>query len=242
MPRTQKASQTNLEIVIHAESRNAYLENLLRMDGLIGLQEDVRAAYCALSLTNTPEVAKPFVRERQDKLKEILDAADITSYDPGTAPGSPDLGLTIGPDEIYKTDLSRVAGARFFTAFDTFPSTGVGVEIEAARRYNRIPVIFHDHAIRTSRMQPDCAIHVAIVDLDDQAKRVTEMFKLLKQYTPGRGLVKNMPALLGFKDGETVVLTELVNKTFPDLAYTYDGTKPPLQFGMHNHEVLFPKS
>ena len=208
------------------------------MDGLEGLKEDPNAAYCALSLTNTPEIAKAFVRERQDRVKELLEAAGITSYDPGTAPLSPDLNLTAGPAEIYITDLSRVAGARFFTAFDTFPSTGVGVEIEAARRYNRIPVIFHDSKIRTSRMQPDCAIHLNIIDLDEQSERIIALFKLLKQYEPGRGLIDNIPALLGFKDGETVHLTDLVAKEFPELVYQFDGTKPALLFGMNNHEVL----
>jgi hypothetical protein len=226
------------EIFLSPESRTKYILQLLKMDGLSGLQEDPLAAYCAVSLTNTPKIAKAFVAARQETLKYILTAAGISSYDPGTAPGSPDLGLTIGPDEIYKTDISRVASARFFTVFDTFPSTGVGVEIEAARRYNRIPVIFHDEAIRTSRMQPDCTIHLNIADLQKQTDRVVEMFKLLKEYEPGRGLYDNRPVLLGFKNLEVVVLTHLISAEFPDLVYTFDGTKPALLFGLENHDVL----
>ena len=238
---TKVSEQTSLEILIDPSNRSQYLKNLLIMDGLSGLPEDPLAAYCALSLTNTPTIAKKFVADRQAILKDILETAGISSYDPGTAPGSPDLGLTIGPDEIYKTDLARVAGARFFTAFDTFPSTGVGVEIEAARRYNRIPVIFHDDTIRTSRMQPDCAIHINISDLTEQTDKIVEMFKVLKQYEPGRGLLDSRPVLLGFKEGEIVVLANMIHQQFPDIAYTFDGTKPGLIFGIENHEVILPK-
>jgi len=233
--------KSTAEILIGPKNRADYLRGLLHLDALDGLQENANAAYCAVSLTNTPEKAKPFVRERQNQVKEILEHAGISSYDPGTAPLSPDLNLSAGPAEIYKTDLARIAGARFFTAFDTFPSTGVGVEIEAARRYNRIPVIFHDTSIRTSRMQPDCAIHVTITDIDEQAERLSEMFKMLKGYEPGRGLVNKQPALLGFKDGKAEHLTDVIQQQFPELAYTFDGTKPALQFGITNQETLFTR-
>jgi len=225
-------------MLIGPENRKEYLENLITMDGLAGVVEDPTAAYCAVSLTNTPSSAKSFVTQRQTILKEILEAVKITHYDPATAPLSPDLNLTAGPSEVYRTDLARVAGARFFTAFDTFPSTGVGVEIEAARRYNRISVIFHDHKIRTSRMQPDCAIHVAIKDLKQQQEQVKELFSFLREYTPGRGIEEQHPLLLGFKDGQSVNLPELAAKEFPELVYTYDGTKPSLTFSVDNFEVL----
>lgn len=237
---TQKTS--NIEILIGPENRVDYLNGVLKMDGLLGLPEDPKATYCGLSLTNTPATAKPFVAQRQFILRKILSAAGLTSYDPGTAPGSPDLGLTIGPDEIYKTDIARVAGARFFTAFDTFPSTGIGVEIEAARRYNRIAVILHDNPIRTSRMQPDCAIHVNITLLEDQKDSLKKMFELLQQYEPGRGLKEGKPVLLGFKDDRPHDLAEVVREQFPELTYTYDGEKPPLTFALENPQVLFDAS
>jgi len=226
------------EILIEPDNRAAYLANLIKMDGLAGVIEDPTAAYCAVSLTNTPSSAKSFVTERQTVLKEILEAVKITPYDPATAPLSPDLNLTTGPEEVYRTDLSRVAGARFFTAFDTFPSTGVGVEIEAARRYNRISVILHDHKIRTSRMQPDCAIHVAVKDINAQREQLQELFAFLREYTPGRGIQNQHPLLLGFKKGKAVNLPEVAAQQFPELVYTYDGTKPPLTFSVDNFEVI----
>lgn len=226
------------EILIGPDNRNVYLTHQIAMDGLAGVVEDPTAAYCAVSLTNTPSSAKSFVTERQTILKEILEAVKITPYDPATAPLSPDLNLTTGPEEVYRTDLSRVAGARFFTAFDTFPSTGVGVEIEAARRYNRIPVILHDHTIRTSRMQPDCAIHVSVKDIKVQKERLQQLFAFLREFTPGRGIDNQHPLLLGFKDGKGINLTKAAAKEFPDLVYMYDGTKPPLTFSVDNFEVL----
>jgi hypothetical protein len=237
IPETERFTD-NIDILIGPDTRPQYLTQLLKMDGLVGLEENPRGAYCAVSLTNTPAAAKKFVAERQEVLKGILKTAGIDAYDPGTAPFSPDLDLTTGPEKIYWTDLSRIAGARYFTFFDTFPSTGVGVEIEAARRYNRTPVVFHDDAIRTSRMQPDCTIHVGIKDLEQQANRVTALFQLLQEYEPGRGLINRRPALLGFKNGEAVDLSAIVLQRFPDLSYTYDGTKPALQFGLLNGEVF----
>lgn len=235
----QEPRRSKPEILIEPKNRQEYLYDLLKMDGLKEVQENPKAAYCALSLTNTPDVAKSFVADGQTLLKRILKTAGIDSYDPGTAPLSPDLNLTEGPGVIYKTDLARVASARFFTAFDTFPSTGMGVELEAARRYNRIPVIFHDDRIRTSRMQPDCSIHVGIEDLEEQAEQVTDMFTFLQTFEPGRGLVDGQPVLLGFKNGEAVNLTEEVSERFPELNYTFDGTKPALKFAIENHGVLF---
>lgn len=226
-----------IKTILTPEKRKQYIQEQLLMDGLFGLvEEDPQAAYCALPLTNTPDAAKPFVKERQALLKTILQEANISSYDPGTAPFSPDINLTATPEEIYRTDLGRVAGARFFTAFDTFPSTGLGVELEAARRYNRIPVIFHDRAIRTSRMQPNCAIHIETDSLEKDAKQITKIFHLLKTYTPGRGIKEGQPMLLGFKDGKGVDLVELIAEKFPELRYVYDGTKPPVKFIVANLE------
>lgn len=231
-----------IEVIIGPHNRAEELAKQLRMDALDGLQENPFSAYCAIALTNTPELVKPFVRKGQDRIKGLLERASITAYDPGTAPLSPDLNLTEGPGVIYQTDLARVASSRFFTADDTIPSTGKGVETAEARRYNRISVIFHDNRIRTSRMQPDCTIHVGITDWDQQENRIVEMFQMLKTFEPGRGLVDGQPALLGFKDDEVVDLAKEVNETFPDLAYTFDGTKPPLKFALENHAVLFDTS
>lgn len=219
-----------LKTLLTTLKREKYLHDQLTMDGLLGLvEEDPKAAYCAVSLTNTPDEAKEFVKKRQDLLKKILNEAGIASYDPGNAPLSPDLNLTATPEEVYRTDLARVAGARFFTAFDTFPSTGMGVEMEAARRYNRISVIIHDKAIRTSRMQPSGSIHIEVHSLEENKEALIKLFRLLQEYEPGRGLKEGQPVLLGFKKNETVDLAALVADKFPELQYTFEGTRPAIK-------------
>lgn len=217
----------DLQVLIGPHNRGRYLRRQLQMDGLIGNVEDQNAAYCALSLTSTPDELKPFIRQRQDALKLALSDAGITAYDPGTASLSPDLDLSAHPDEVYPTDIARIAASRFFAAHNLLPTTGYGVEVEAARRYNRIPIILMDQGIRISRMIPDCSIRLMYRDFKAQSKDFTEVFKFLKAYQPGRGLLEKVPVLLGFdQSGKVHDLSTLVYKEFPELKYEYDGIAP----------------
>ena len=220
-------------------SRDFYLKELLHRDGLMDIEEIPNEAYCALSLTSTPDDLKPAIRQRQNRIKAILAAAGIEGYDPGSAPTSPDLELQTGPDVIYRIDKSRIARARFFVANDVLPSTGVGVEIEAARTYNRMAVVLHDTQIRTSRMQPNRIIHLGYSDLEEQEEDLIKVFRLLQQFQPGMGLQDGVPVLLGFREGSKPMnLEKLVYSTFPHLKYEYEGTVPLAKLAVTNPGVF----
>lgn len=219
-------------------SRPFYLKQLLARDGLAGIKEDQHAAYCALSLTSTPDELKPILKARQSVLMDILTESGLTAYDPGSAPFSPDQGLKFGPEEIYRVDKGKIVGARFFTSLDILPSTGVGVEEETARNYNRIAVVLHDKAIRTSRMQPNRVIHLQYDDLEAQGAQFVQVFQLLQSFEPGIGFDHGVPVLLGFQGKKVVNLEKLIYETFPDLKYTYDGGMSIVQLKVKNIQVF----
>jgi len=221
--------------------RPLYLKQSLARDGLTGIREDRYAAYCALSLTSTPDELKPILKQRQSILMDILSEAGLTVYDPGSAPFSPDAGLSVNPKEIYRIDKGKIVGARFFTSLDILPSTGVGVEEETARNYNRIAVVLHDKKIRTSRMQPNRVIHLQYDDLEAQGAQFLHVFQLLQTYEPGIGFDHGVPALLGFQGKKVVNLEKLIYETFPGLKYEYDGNMPIVELQSKNPQV-FQKS
>jgi len=235
-------SQDFIKIDVDPSSRRRYIEDLLRRDGLTGISEDPRAAYCAISLTSTPDELKPILKERQFILTQILEEAGISAYDPSSAPFSPDRGLEIGPDEIYRVDKGKLVGARFFVTHDILPSTGVGVEIEAARMYNRISVVLHDAGIRTSRMQANRTIHLWYNGFAAQAEEFVRVFQFLQGFEPGIGFDNGVPVLLGFDtQGRTVNLEQAVYSRFPQLQYHYNGQIPIVQTRVINPQIICEK-
>jgi hypothetical protein len=192
------------------------------MDGLTGIQEDTATAYCAVSLTYTPEKLKQKILQEQQTLKTILSNCEITAYDPASAPYSPDIDKTSTPEEIYKIDKAKLISSRFFVSYDILPSTGQGVEYEVARRYNRMMVIIHNTKIRTSRMQVNRAIHIQVDDLEKDAGTIEELIRFLKRYTPAIGIQGKTPVLLGFAENDYINLEAEVQKKFPHLTYTYN--------------------
>ncbi len=218
--------------------RPLYLKQSLVRDGLAGIKEDIHSAYCALSLTSTPDELKPELKRRQSVLMDILSEAGLTAYDPGSAPFSPDAGLSVNPKEIYRIDKGKIVGARFFTSLDILPSTGVGVEEETARNYNRIAVVLHDKKIRTSRMQPNRVIHLQYDDLEAQGAQLVEVFRLLQTYEPGIGFDQGVPVLLGFQGKKVVNLEKLIYEIFPDLKYEYDGDMPIVELKVKNLQIF----
>lgn len=237
-----KRTSRNIVVEIGPESRPAFLEDMQRLDGLTGLTENPNSAYCALSLTSTPDELKPIQKSRQELLRDILKDAGIESYDPGSSPFSPDMGLHIRPDEIYRVDKGRIVTSRFFATLDILPSTGVGVEIETARAYNRIAVVLHDRAIRTSRMQPNRIIHLQYFDLESQRDEISMVFKELKQFEPGMGLDNGVPALLGFRKKMVVNLEKFIYDAFPDLKYVFDGNAPIVSLKARNPGIFVENS
>ena len=219
-------------------SRPGYLKELLKREGLGGTIENIHAAYCALPLTQAPEELKPEIRKRQKILAGILSEAGINSYDPGSAPYSPDLGLTIKPDEIYRVDTGKLLGARFFTFLDFLPTTGGGMEEKTSLDCNRIAVVLHDKNILTSRMQPNRTIHLQYDNLEKQREDFIEVFKFLQYFKPGMGFDNGEPALLGFLGNKVYNLEKLIYQIFPDLKYEYDPKVPSIKLKAVNPELL----
>lgn len=232
----------NLKVILTPQQRQRYVDDLLAKDGLSHVVENPTAAYCPISLTQTPEEIKPYVLSRQKILmEEVLSKAGITAYDPSTAPYSPDTNLTSLPQEVYMVDSGKLVGARFFIGHNLTASTGFGVETEKAIKFNRIPVILLDTNIRISRMQPHRTIYLQYDNFEKQAADFIPVFQLLLQYDPGMGFAGNEPVLVGFHKTthEVVNLEKLVYDTFPHLQYHYDGKRPTLQLSVKNPELFY---
>ena len=228
-----------LQVIFDPQARAEYLDLQLSIDGLSHIKENPEAAYCFISLTNTPSSLKRIVQERQQLLIKILNNAGLTAYDPATAPYSPDTNLTSNPDEVYLVDSSKIAGSRYFVGHNLLPSSGQGIEEEKAKNLIRIPVVLMDRNIRVSRMQPSRSIYLEYFDFQAQRNEFVKVFKFLRQFEPGVGFHRGISVLLGFsKDGAIVNLQDAVYEQFPDLRYTYDGTKPTSQLEIQTPEIF----
>ncbi len=231
-----------IKVTMNPEQRRAYLDTLLANDGLSHIEEDPMAAYCPISLTQTPDELKPHLLARQALLMEkVLAAAGITAYDPASAPFSPDVNLTAQPDEVYRVDSSKIVRARFFVGHNVLPSTGFGIEAEKAKTFNRIAVILLDANIRISRMQPHRAIYLQYHDFSAEYEQFIPVFQMLTEYEPGMGFNDGRPVLLGFKrdTNEAVDLEQEVYTRFPHLRYAYDGTIPIARLTADNPEIFY---
>lgn len=235
----------SLKIILNPQDRQQYIDDMLVKDGLSHIKEDIKAAYCPISLTQTPEEIKGYLAQRQDILmNEVLAKAGITAYNPSTAPTSPDLDTLKLPQEIYLVDSSKIAGARFFVGHNLTASTGFGVELEKAIKLNRIAVILLDENIRVSRMQPHRVIYLQYHDFAKQATDFVKVFQLLLEYEPGMGFDGKEPILIGFnkKTNATVNLEKMIYDKFPKLKYVYNGQKETLNLSALNPELFHEKN
>lgn len=231
----------NIVILMNPRQRTEHIDKLLALDGLSHIKEDKLAAYCPISLTQTPYELKPFLQKRQDILMQnVLNPAGITAYDPASAPYSPDRDLTTHPGKIYVVDSEKIVGARFFVGHDIIASKGQGVEAEKAKNYNRIVVILMDKNIRVSRMQPHRAIYLQYNNFEREHKKFIPVFEMLKQFEPGIGFHNGVPVLLGFDTkGRVCDLEEEIYKVFPDLKYEYNGKAPTIELEVMNPGVFY---
>ncbi|MFA6532572.1 MAG: hypothetical protein WCT22_01065 [Patescibacteria group bacterium] len=220
--------------------RRGHLRETLEGDGIpVDTIENPHGAYCALGLTNVPDDFKPKLRVWQSELLDILKEAGIEGHDPITAPEAPDIDPTIPPGNVYRIDEARVARHRIFTFLNIFPSTGAGAEAEIAKRYNRIAVVLHHENIRVSTMQSDRSIHLQFSDLEKQRDRFVQLFEFLQKFEPGQGFdSEGNPILLGFRNGRSYNLEELVYAFFPDLKYNFDPKVDILKYQVLNPEIF----
>lgn len=231
----------SLRVILDHNNRQQYLDDLLAKDGLSHIEEDEMSAYCPISLTQTPNEIKSCVQARQKILMDqVLYKAGITAYDPSSAPYSPDKDLKKLPQEIYLVDSAKIVGARFFVGHNLTASTGFGVELEKAIKFNRIAVILMDKKIRISRMQPHRAIYLQYDNFEQQADEFVKVFKLLSEYEPGMGFEGREPILLGYKnDNQATNLERLIYETFPHLKYEYDGQQSALKLSATNPDLFY---
>lgn len=232
---------SNLTVALNPEQRALYLAELLRLDGLEHVKEDPKAVYLSLSLTQTPDALKAIVKARQKQLENVLLAAGIKSYDPGTSPYNPGLSREASAQVVYSHDTQEIIASRFFSGHLILPSTGVGNECEKARIYNRIAVMFMDKHIAVSRMRPFRTIYLEYDQFEKYTDDVKKIFQLLQEYEPGMGFNATIPVLAGFhkKTGEAVDLEELVYTKFPHLQYKYNGEVPILKLRAENPELFY---
>ena len=234
----------NIRVLMDPEQRQKFLDKLLEIDGLGRVEENPDAAYCFISLTQTPDELKSILRARQKTLIDnVLFRSGITGYDPEKAPFSPDRDLTTLPGFVYSIDSGKIAGARYFVGHNLLPSTGQGIEMEKAKTLMRVPVVLTDRTIRISRMQPHRTIYLQYQKFDQQAAEFVSVFKFLSQYNPGIGFNGNTPALLGFEknSGKVVDLEEEVYRIFPNLQYHYDGRVPIIRLRAENPELFYER-
>ncbi|MFQ5620973.1 MAG: hypothetical protein ACE5FT_03965 [Candidatus Nanoarchaeia archaeon] len=229
----------SLEVVMDPEQRQEYLDYQLMLDGLSHIEEDTEAAYCAIALTSVPEVLKRPVQERQDAVIRVLNSVGLIGYDPASAPYSPDAGLTKGPEHIYVVDSSKIVGARYFVWHNILPTTGVGIEWEKAKTFNRVPVLLFDNNIRTSRMHPHRAIKLQYGNFQEEASQFGPVFEMLKGYEPGMGFNDGKPVLVGFRGNDVVDLEAAVYKEFPELEYKWNGEAERVQLSADNPELFY---
>ena len=230
-----------ITVALDPEEREKFVNRLLLLDGLGTVVENPLAAYCPISLTATPTALKPFLAARQASLmNEVLTPVGISAYDPASAPYSPDVNLTSQPAEVYLVDSAKIASARIFTGHDLIPSTGLGIELEKAKFFNRVAVILRDKNIRVSRMQPNKAILLEYENFQEQVGDFQAVFSLLNNFDPGVGFHGDIPVLLGFEknSNKIVDLEETVYLTFPHLQYKYRGEVPIIRLRAENPELF----
>ena len=222
-----------IEITIDPREREAHIKKYLKINGLSHIQEDLNAAYCAISLTGVDkEILGPILSSRQKTLKEkILTPRGIIGYDPKEAPYSPEKNPTAQRDEICKVDTGRIVGSRYFAMISLSPSTGMGVEMQKAEELLRMAVVLTDNNITDSRMKAARIINLGYDNLEKQASQIRQLFQMLQEYTPGAGLRNGQPILIGVPNngGKPVDLEKLAHSTFPDLQYTHRGEISPVK-------------
>ncbi|MBI2172584.1 MAG: hypothetical protein HYT73_00035 [Candidatus Aenigmarchaeota archaeon] len=230
-----------IKVLMDPERREKYVSELFELEGWQSVTEDANAAYCPISLTSTPKKLKPYLKGRQEMLKNVLRRSGITSYDPSDSRAySPDFDGDANPGDVYNFDSRKVAEARYFTGHLIIPTMGVGTEMEKARTLNKIAVALVDDGIRISRMLPSRVIYLKYSDFGEEMYRFVPVFDMLRRFEPGMGLNDGKPVLLGFErdSGRVVDLGEEVFEEFPELTFSYRKGTPLMELECTNMELI----
>jgi hypothetical protein len=242
-----RIKDTQPQIHYTPEDRKTLQAYKLVKDGLQEVDEDPHIGYGIVPLTGlgtnisaVNERVKNYIQERQHMLQYAMKKAGITLYDPASAPYSPDLDLSAGPEEVYQTDSLRIAKARHVTFLDMLPTTGGGEELEKARDSGKFVYIIHDPAVRTSRMQPRGTLHLAIDDMVAKQDALIGLFAFVHQFEPCIGLQDGAPAMIGrhSETGEYANLEREVAHHCPDLIFSYNPNAPIVQMSVLNPEIF----
>lgn len=122
----------HLEILISSQNRADYIAFQSKLRGLKDVSGNPNGAYCPISLANIPENVKDLLHLRQHQTKKLLQKVGIDSYDPATAPFSPDINRFTDPRIVYGTDAYHIAANKFFIGHIVVASSGFGTESEIA--------------------------------------------------------------------------------------------------------------
>lgn len=231
-----------LRVIMDPPQRESYLKSYCDLKGIPYHPEDPLAAYCPISLTQTPRNLRKYLGDRQKILtKMVLPQSGIKSYDPSAEAHSPDRDLSADPSEVFSHDTLQILSCRFLVGNLIVGGFGVGVEVEIASMTNRISVMVLDAYIRFSRMLPRRVIYLQYQDFGNQAREFVPVFELLKRYDPGMGFNGERPVLIGFEKGsrEVVDLEQKVYQEFPGLKYEYDSKRSTIEVEACNPDVMY---
>ena len=240
-------THSGFDILYDPDERRAFIDTLMRMDGLKHDGERRDTGYGIIALTglgkdvsDSNERVKAYISSRQGILRACMGAAGIELYDPANAPYSPDTNLKSRPNEVFSVDSLRVSMARHVSFADVIATTGGGIEQEKARRMGKFCYIFHDPNIRTSRMQIDRALHLSAANFGKMRNQFIEMFEFMQEYEPCIGLYQGAPAMIGMhqQTGTAANLEIEVAKRWPELIYEYEGTKDILMLSCMNPHLF----
>lgn len=219
----------NVRVILSKDSRRRYFYEMLRMDGLPRTEERKDACYCGLPLSHVPDRIRSVLFQEHNKIKEAIQKAGITAYDPADAPFNPQLSRTDPPEKVYTTDILKLAECGFFTFTNMVSSTGSGIEQAKAHSLVKPVIVFvkgsKDSGFYVSRMSTGMTrtFVVEYSDVEKVSSSITKLFRTLKSYEFGVGnCTIHGNVLTGFRQKEKVCLKGLFEEKFPELQYRFE--------------------
>lgn len=136
-------------------------------------------AYISGALTNLPAADKEAQKRYYERLGDTCRKIGMEAHVPHLH-SDPDLHRGLSPREVYNLDVAAIRSCSLLIADLTYPSFGVGGEIEVAREANILIVALwreKTHVSRFPRGNPaivDCLIYS---DLNEACSLLAEFLK-----------------------------------------------------------------